>query len=70
MTLKDWLEQDGRTQAWIVRHTGTSRSVVHDWVHGRKIPTPDKQAMIELLSGGAVGPADWALARHLKAAAR
>lgn len=48
--LKRVLEDEGRTQAWIARRLGVSRTQVGFWVHGINIPTePNRVRIADLL---------------------
>lgn len=59
MTLGEWLKREGRTQAWVAGRLGVSRSLVNDWIKGRRIPKRNHVEMLTVLSTGAVRPSDW-----------
>lgn len=59
MRLSTWLDLEGRTQTWVATQVGISRSVVNDWVHGRKVPSLENRRLITALSAGLVGVDDW-----------
>lgn len=59
MTLKEWLERNGRQHAWLARTLGVTQQTVYNYVHGRSTPRPRTRMLIEILSGGDVTESDW-----------
>lgn len=57
MTLKEWLEIKGWTEADLSRETGLTRQAVNKWMQGGRV-SPENAEMIEKMTGGEVSYRD------------
>jgi len=59
MTLTDYLETTGTTETAFAAALGVSQVTVHRYVKGKRFPDKDTILRVEVLTKGAVRPADW-----------
>ncbi|MGI9292382.1 MAG: helix-turn-helix domain-containing protein [Pseudomonadales bacterium] len=59
MTLNEWLEQQGKTQAGFAREIKAPRQYVYRWCKGDNYPGEKFMQEISEKTGGLVTPNDW-----------
>jgi DNA-binding XRE family transcriptional regulator len=72
--VRTFLDEMGRSQAWLSEKTGAGRTTVHSWYHGITAPSPEYRAKIaplfgmpvEQMFGGAGGGYEEAQARVIQ----
>ncbi len=59
MTLKDYLDHQGLTAAYIARRVGVSISAARKWIQGTRIPRLPAIKKIHRITQGEVSVNDW-----------
>jgi transcriptional regulator with XRE-family HTH domain len=60
MTLKEWLEEAGRSGTWLADQVGVSHQAVYLWLSGKTLPRAVILARIEEITEGRVTARAWA----------
>lgn len=60
MTLKEWLEEAGRSGTWLADQVGVSHQAVYLWLAGKTLPRAVILARIEEITEGRVTARAWA----------
>ena len=59
MHLRDWLEREGLSIAWVARQLGVHAPDVSKWINGRGAPHLWYAQQIHVLTSGEVSIMDW-----------
>lgn len=56
MTLRDWMDQNGRDELWLADMVGEPVAEVRSWLSGRLMPNPVQRQHVSHVTKGQV---DW-----------